>query len=93
MELLGGLCRNASRKSFFCPLRYGRTTSCPSICRLRDGRFASCASTEAKVIIEAWGRHYNEVRPHSSSTTSRRTSSRLKQQDQRPATQRSGALR
>jgi len=38
---------------------------------------------EAKVIVEAWRRHYNQVRPHSSSIISRRTSSWLEQQDQR----------
>src|SRR5438067_9281499 len=49
-------------------------------------------SCRAKVIIEAWRRHYNEVRIRAS-IISPRTSSWLKQQDQRPAMQRVGALR
>jgi transposase InsO family protein len=42
---------------------------------------------EAKVIIETWRRHYNEVRPHSSLAISRRTSSWLNWQTQRPVMQ------
>ena len=48
---------------------------------------------EAKVIIETWRRHYNEVRPHMSSATSRRRSSWLGTQTQRPVTRRAGPLR
>ena len=40
---------------------------------------------EAKVLIEEWRRHFNEVRPHSSLDISRRRSSWLEEQGQRPA--------
>lgn len=49
---------------------------------------------EAKVVIESWRRHYNEVRPHSSLGISRRPPSRgWKRHTQRPAMQRAGTLR
>ena len=49
---------------------------------------------EAKVIIESWRRHYNEVRPHSSlDYLIRRASSRLNNQTQHLVMQRAGALR
>jgi putative transposase len=48
---------------------------------------------EAKAVIEAWRRHYNEVCPHSSLGISRRTSSRFGRRTQRPVKQRAGALR
>ena len=48
---------------------------------------------EAKVLIEEWRRHFNEVRPHSSLGYLTRTSSWLKEQLQRPVMQRAGTLR
>jgi putative transposase len=66
-----------------------------------NGRFRDeCLSLEwflsraqAKVVIESWRRHYNEVRPHSSLgyLTPAAFAEKLKQQ--RPLPQRAGALR
>ncbi len=45
---------------------------------------------QAKVVIEAWRRHYNEVRPHSSLgyLTPAKFAAKLKQNDAAPAFQR-----
>ena len=49
---------------------------------------------EAKVLIEDWRRHYNEVRPHSSlGYLTPNAFAELKEQDQRPVMQRAGTLR
>jgi putative transposase len=47
---------------------------------------------EAKVIIEIWWRHFKKSVRIRASAISRRTSSWLKVQDQRPVRQRAGAL-
>ena len=51
--------------------------------------------SEAKVVIESWRRHYNEVRPHSSLgyLTPAEFAARLKRQEQRPRKRRGSALR
>ena len=50
---------------------------------------------EAKAIIEAWRRHYNEVRPHSSLgyLTPAEFAAKLEQTTQLPLPQRAGTLR
>ena len=50
---------------------------------------------EAKVVIETWRRHYNEVRPHSSLgyLTPTEFVARIDSQTQRPGRQRGGPLR
>jgi putative transposase len=48
---------------------------------------------EAKVVIEAWRRHYNEIRPHSSLGYLTPTAFAAKLNQQRPFPQRAGALR
>jgi putative transposase len=55
-----------------------------------------CSRAEAKILIEAWRRHFNEVRPHSSLgyQTPAAFAARLKEQDAAfvPATGRSAAV-
>ena len=50
---------------------------------------------EAKVVIETWRRHFNEVRPHSSLgyLTPAAFAARLRTEDAAPAERRGGALR
>ncbi len=52
-----------------------------------------CSRTEAKAIVEAWRRHYNEVRPHSSLgyLTPMEFVTKLKQNDAASATGRDAA--
>jgi hypothetical protein len=67
----GSRCRRSSRADAWLPvdrgrfhrrrsITFGRTTSCSTRVQWFRNR------VEAKVSIEAWRRHYNDVRPHSS---------------------------
>jgi hypothetical protein len=57
-----------------------------------NARWNKCSELRSKVLIEEWRRHFNEVRIRASAI-SRRTSSWLEEQGQRPAMQRAGTLR